>query len=124
MTAITTNAATTTLTTQDILDVTPRNGDLEILVGDTTLHVVGADGSRNVIFVDPTKDVHTSQTFEIDLNDFSSLEKIYDGYCRLIRRGDKVVDLSSPSGKAVPHCSKYEVDYDCQVDDGGLELPF
>lgn len=125
MTAITTNAATTTLTTQDILDVTPRNGDLEILVGDTTLHVVGADGAKNAIFVDPNKDVCTDETFEISLNDFLSLEKIYDGYYRLIPRGDKVIDLS-PSGKVVSRCSQSEVDDgdDYQVDDDSLEIPF
>ena len=105
MTNVTTNAAATTLTTQDILDVTPRNGDLEILVGDTTLHVVGADGGRNVIFVDPNRDVHTSQTYEICLNDFLSLEKICEGYYRL-----------TPAG-VIPRRSQSSVD-------DGLELPF
>lgn len=130
MTAITTNAATTTLTTQDILDVTPRNGDLEILVGDTTLHVVGADGAKNAIFVDPNKDVCTDETFEISLNDFLSLEKIYDGYYRLIPRGDKhekysivrdnVVDLP-PTGIVVPLRSQNEASSSSEED---LELPF
>ena len=95
---------TNAVTVQDILDVTPRNGDLEVRVDDTVLHVVGADGGRNVIFVDPNRDVHTSQTYEICLNDFLSLEKICEGYYRLI-----------PAG-IIPRRSQ-------NVDDG-LELPF
>lgn len=130
MTAITTNAATTALTTQDILDVTPSNGDLEILVDDIVLHVVGADGSKNVIFVDPNRDVHTEMTFEIRLDDFLSLEEISNGYCRLIRRDDKhekysivrdnVVDLP-PTGIVVPLRSQNEASSSSEED---LELPF
>ena len=96
--------ATNTVTVQDILDVTPRNGDLEVRVDDTVLHVVGADGGRNVIFVDPNRDVHTEMTFEICLNNFSSLGKICEGYYRL-----------TPAG-IMPRCTQSEVD--------GLELPF
>ena len=101
-----TNVTTNAVTVQDIIDVTPRNGDLEVRVGDTTLHVVGADGGRNVIFVDPNRDVHTSQTYEICLNDFLSLEKICEGYYRLT------------SANVIPRRSQNE-----EVDDG-LELPF
>lgn len=95
---------TNAVTVQDIIDVTPRNGDLEVRVNDVMLHVVGADGARNVIFVDPNRDVHTEMTFEIYLNDFSSLEKICDGYYRL-----------TPAG-IMPRCTQ-SVDED-------LEIPF
>lgn len=128
MTNITTNTATT-ITTQDILDATPLNGDLRLAIDGVDYFVVGADQARNIIFVDATKDVCTDQTVEICLDDFASLETIYLGsyaYYRLVRKdhgdavlknctphalnilvGDEVIDLA-PSG-IIPRCSQSEV---------------
>lgn len=139
MTNVNTNAAA--ITTDDILDATHSNGNLLLLIDDVPFHLVGADQARNVIFVDPNKDVCTDQTFEVCLDDFSSLEEIENcypygyGYYRLVRKdhegavlknctphslnvlvGEEVIDLA-PSG-IVPRCSQNE------EADEDLEIPF
>lgn len=107
-TNVNTNAATT-LTTEDILDATPLNGDLRLEIDGVDYFVVGADQARNVIFVDPTKDVCTDQTVEICLDDFESLETIYLGsyaYYRLVRKS-KQFDLPDA---VIKNCCPHAVD--------------
>lgn len=129
MTNVNTNAA---ITTDDILDITPSSGNLLLEIDGAMHYVVGADQARNVIFVDPNKDVCTPDTIEVCLDDFSSLEEVKNcypygyGYYRLVRKdhegavlknctphslnvlvGEEVIDLA-PTG-IVPRCSQSEV---------------
>ena len=107
MTNVNTNAATT-ITTQDILDITPSSGDLRLEIDGVIHYVVGADQARNGIFVDPNKDVCTPDTIEVCLDDFSSLEEIENcypygyGLYRLIR-----IDLPDA---VVKNCCPHAVD--------------
>lgn len=104
----TANAAAT-LTTEDILDATPLNGDIRLEIDGVMHYVVGADQARNVIFVDPTKDVCTDQTAEICLDDFESLEVIYLGSYALYELVRKSKEFDLPDA-VVKNCCPHSVD--------------
>ena len=105
----TTNTAINAIDTQDILDITPLNGDLRLEIDGVMHYVVGADQARNVIFVDPNKDVCTDQTFEVCLDNFSSLQKIYLGSYALYELVCKSKEFDLPDA-VVKNCCPHSVD--------------
>lgn len=103
-----TNVTTNAVTTQDILDIMPNDGELKLIIDNKAFFVVGLDGKKNTVSLDwHDQAVVTPDTFEMSLNGYSSIKKIEDGCYEL---------LPSNQGKVVPSRSQ-------NVDDG-LELPF
>ena len=104
---MTTTANTNAVTTQDILDIMPNDGELKLIIDNKAFFVVGLDGNKNTVSLDWHQSVVTPDTFEMSLNGYSSIKKIEEGCYEL---------LPSNQGKVVPRRSQ-------SVDDG-LELPF
>lgn len=104
---MTTTANTNAVTTQDILDIMPNDGELKLIIDNKAFFVVGLDGKKNTVSLDwHDQAVVTPDTFEMSLNGYSSIKKIEEGCYEL---------LPSNQGGA-PRRSQ-------SVDDG-LELPF
>lgn len=97
---------TNAVTTQDILDIMPNDGELKLIIDNKAFFVVGLDGKKNAVSLDwHDQAVVTPDTFEISLNGYSSIKKLEEGCYELL-----------PSKGSVPSRSQ-------NVDDG-LELPF
>ena len=105
---MTTTASTNAVTTQDILDIMPNDGELKLIIDNKAFFVVGLDGKKNTVSLDwHDQAVVTPDTFEISLDGYSSIKKLEEGCYELL-----------PSrGKVMPHRSQSSVD-------DGLELPF
>ena len=102
-----TNVTTNAVTTQDILDIMPNDGELKLIIDNKAFFVVGLDGKKNTVSLDwHDQAVVTPDTFEMSLNGYSSIKKIEDG----------CYELLPSNGKVMPRRSQ-------NVDDS-LELPF
>ena len=99
---------TNAVTTQDILDIMPNDGELKLIIDNKAFFVVGLDGKKNTVSLDRHDQVVvTPDTFEISLDGYSSIKKLEEGCYELL-----------PSrGKVMPRRSQSSVD-------DGLELPF
>lgn len=104
---MTTTTNTNAVTTQDILDIMPNDGELKLIIDNKAFFVVGLDGKKNTVSLDwHDQAVVTPDTFEISLDSYSSIEKLEEG----------CYELLPSNGKVMPRCAQ-------SVDDG-LELPF